>query len=47
VAGGHITQLDEVNTLLAAGRADLCRLDPSRYFRGTPPALETPRGVPL
>jgi anthraniloyl-CoA monooxygenase len=36
VAGGHITQLDEVNTLLAAGRADLCRLDPSKYRRGAP-----------
>jgi anthraniloyl-CoA monooxygenase len=36
VAGGHITQLDEINTLLAAGRADLCRLDPSRYRRGVP-----------
>ena len=36
VAGGHITQLDEVNTLLAAGRADLCRLDPYRYRRGVP-----------
>jgi anthraniloyl-CoA monooxygenase len=36
VAGGHITRLDEVNTLLAAGRADLCRLDPSAYRRGVP-----------
>ncbi|HYH49287.1 MAG TPA: FAD-dependent monooxygenase [Acidimicrobiia bacterium] len=34
VAGGHITSLDEINTLLAAGRADLCRLDPSKYRRG-------------
>jgi anthraniloyl-CoA monooxygenase len=34
VVGGHITRLDEVNTILAAGRADLCRLDPSRYQRG-------------
>ena len=34
IAGGHITRLDEVNTLLAAGRADLCRLDPSAYRRG-------------
>jgi anthraniloyl-CoA monooxygenase len=31
VAGGHITRLDEVNTILAAGRADLCVLDPGRY----------------
>jgi anthraniloyl-CoA monooxygenase len=36
VAGGHITRLDEINTLLAAGRADLCRLDPSKYRRGVP-----------
>jgi anthraniloyl-CoA monooxygenase len=34
IAGGHITRLDEINTLLAAGRADLCRLDPSAYRRG-------------
>jgi anthraniloyl-CoA monooxygenase len=33
VVGGHITRLDEVNTILAAGRADLCRLDPFRYQR--------------
>ncbi|MEW6475554.1 MAG: FAD-dependent monooxygenase [Actinomycetota bacterium] len=46
-AGGHITRLDEINTLLAAGRADLCRLDPSLYFRGTPPTPGTRRGVPL
>ncbi len=31
MASGHITQLDEVNTILAAGRADLCVLDPGRY----------------
>jgi anthraniloyl-CoA monooxygenase len=36
VVGGHITRLDEVNTILAAGRADLCRLDPRPYLRGTP-----------
>jgi len=36
IAGGHITRLDEINTLLAAGRADLCRLDPSLYRRGAP-----------
>ena len=36
IVGGHITRLDEVNTLLAAGRADLCRLDPSLYRRGAP-----------
>ena len=38
VVGGHITRLDEINTLLAAGRADLCRLDPRTYLRGTPPS---------
>ncbi|HZI37430.1 MAG TPA: FAD-dependent monooxygenase [Acidimicrobiia bacterium] len=47
IAGGHITRLDEVNTLLAAGRADLCRLDPRLYFRGTPPPPELRRGVRL
>jgi anthraniloyl-CoA monooxygenase len=36
IVGGHITRLDEVNTVLAAGRADLCRLDPRTYHRGTP-----------
>ncbi|MDQ3946973.1 MAG: FAD-dependent monooxygenase [Actinomycetota bacterium] len=33
MVGGHITRLDEVNTLLAAGRADVCVLDPSAYTR--------------
>jgi anthraniloyl-CoA monooxygenase len=28
LASGHITRLDEVNTILAAGRADLCLVDP-------------------
>jgi anthraniloyl-CoA monooxygenase len=37
ITGGHITRLDEVNTILAAGRADLCRLDPALYLRGAPP----------
>ena len=27
IASGNITTLDEVNTILAAGRADICRLD--------------------
>jgi anthraniloyl-CoA monooxygenase len=36
IVGGHITRLDEVNTILAAGRADLCRLDPGTYRRGAP-----------
>ena len=34
VAAGHITRLDEVNTILAAGRADLCRLEPRLYRKG-------------
>ena len=31
IASGRITTLDEVNTVVAAGRADLCVLDPRRY----------------
>lgn len=31
IAGGRITALDEVNTIVAAGRADLCVLDPRLY----------------
>jgi anthraniloyl-CoA monooxygenase len=31
IAAGHITRLDEVNTILAAGRADLVTLDPRLY----------------
>jgi anthraniloyl-CoA monooxygenase len=27
IASGNITTSDEVNTILAAGRADLCQLD--------------------
>lgn len=34
VASGHITRLDEVNTVLAAGRADLCVLDPRALLGG-------------
>jgi anthraniloyl-CoA monooxygenase len=33
MVGGHITRLDEVNTVLAAGRADVCLLDASAYRR--------------
>ena len=33
IVGGHITRLDEMNTILAAGRADLCRLEPRTYRR--------------
>jgi anthraniloyl-CoA monooxygenase len=31
VAGGRITTTDEINTIVAAGRADLCVLDPWKY----------------
>ena len=31
IAGGRITALDEINTVVAAGRADLCVLDPRVY----------------
>ena len=31
IAGGRITTLDEINTVVAAGRADLCVLDPRVY----------------
>jgi anthraniloyl-CoA monooxygenase len=31
IVAGHITRLDEVNTILAAGRADLVTLDPRLY----------------
>jgi anthraniloyl-CoA monooxygenase len=30
-AGGRITTIDEINTVVAAGRADLCVLEPRRY----------------
>jgi anthraniloyl-CoA monooxygenase len=32
LVGGRITTLDEVSTVVAAGRADLCVLDPRRYL---------------
>jgi anthraniloyl-CoA monooxygenase len=31
MVGGNLTTADEVNTVLAAGRADLCLLDPRAY----------------
>jgi anthraniloyl-CoA monooxygenase len=34
MVGGGLTTADEVNTVLAAGRADLCLLDPRRYTGG-------------
>jgi anthraniloyl-CoA monooxygenase len=33
MVGGNLTTADEVDTVVAAGRADLCLLDP-RYYRG-------------
>jgi anthraniloyl-CoA monooxygenase len=36
VTSGHITRLDEVNTILAAGRADLCVLDPRALLSSAP-----------
>jgi len=33
MVGGGLTTADEVNTVLAAGRADLCLLDPRTYSR--------------
>ena len=33
IASGRITTLDEINTVVAAGRADLCVLDPRVYSR--------------
>lgn len=47
IVGGHITRLDEVNTVLAAGRADLCRLEPRTYQRGTPLPQTAPRPPPF
>ena len=34
MVGGNLTTADEVNTVLAAGRADLCLLDPRAYRGG-------------
>jgi 2,4-dienoyl-CoA reductase-like NADH-dependent reductase (Old Yellow Enzyme family) len=31
IASGRITTFDDINTIVAAGRADLCVLDPRRY----------------
>ena len=36
MVGGHITRLDEVNTVVASGRADLCVLDPRLYIDRRP-----------
>ena len=33
MTSGNITTADQINTILAAGRADLCAIDP-RTFRG-------------
>jgi hypothetical protein len=41
MVGGNLTTADELNTVLAAGRADLCLLDPRTYAgpgpHGSPP----------
>ena len=34
MTSGNVTTADEVNTILAAGRADLVVLDPRAYERG-------------
>jgi hypothetical protein len=31
IGGGNLTTADDVSTVLAAGRADLCLLDPRLY----------------
>ena len=38
IASGRIIGLDEVNTVVAAGRADMCVLDPPAWERTWPPA---------
>ena len=38
MVGGNLTTADEVNTVLAAGRADLCLLDPRTYSGPDRPA---------
>jgi len=38
VAAGRITTLDEIDTIVSAGRADLCVLDPRLYVDATPRA---------
>jgi anthraniloyl-CoA monooxygenase len=34
MVGGSLTTADQINTILAAGRADLCILDPRVYRSG-------------
>ena len=34
VVGGNVASRDDVNTILAAGRADLCLVDPRIYAGG-------------
>jgi anthraniloyl-CoA monooxygenase len=46
LVGGYITTPDEVNTAVAAGRADLCILDTPRLGLVTGAQLETAAGVP-
>jgi anthraniloyl-CoA monooxygenase len=42
LAGGNVTGTDEINTILAAGRADLCVLDPRSLVEATLPEAVTP-----
>jgi anthraniloyl-CoA monooxygenase len=43
LVGGHLTTLDDANTIVGAGRADLCILDlPSSDVERTVPALSEP-----
>ncbi len=40
IAAGFLTTTDEVNSILAAGRADLCVMDPPHLDRTPPPGRE-------
>jgi anthraniloyl-CoA monooxygenase len=46
LVGGGLTTADEVNTVLAAGRADLCLLDPRTYAGSSPQANAAPGPPP-
>ncbi len=43
LVGGNLTTSDEANTILAAGRADLCLLDPRLYDAANGNAAQAPR----
>ncbi|MFQ5967696.1 MAG: FAD-dependent monooxygenase [Acidimicrobiia bacterium] len=42
MVGGNITTFDQVDTILASGRAELCVLDPRRYERSSVTRSEAP-----